>query len=141
MIDVLNIKNFTSEDYALSFCAEVKDNVVQNWLLFGQLPENPVAIPTAEIIHITPNAKNRYLQSVTMLAVPALVSTATIAIGATATYTLNQAKYVEVSNDAVATVTLTNEVLSITGVAAGSTIITIKNANKDTIATITITVS
>lgn len=141
MIDVLNVRSFTSEDYALSFCTEVRDNVVQNWLLFGQLPENPVATPTAEIIHITPSAKNRYLQSVTMLAVPALVSAATIAVGATATYTLNQAKYVEVSDTTVATVTLTDEVLSITGVAAGSTIITIKNANKDTIATITITVS
>jgi hypothetical protein len=49
------------------FCCS---NTVTNWLAFSKLPENPVVTPTSSVQVITPSAENRYLNSVTVEAIP-----------------------------------------------------------------------
>jgi hypothetical protein len=45
-------------------------NPVVNWLAFGKLPENPVITPTSSVQVVAPSAENRYLQTVTVEAIP-----------------------------------------------------------------------
>jgi hypothetical protein len=45
-------------------------NPLFSMLTFGKLPENPVVTPTAAVQVVTASAPNRYLQSVTVNAIP-----------------------------------------------------------------------
>lgn len=43
---------------------------INRWLVFGKLPENPVVTPTSSVQVIHPSAENKFLQSVTVNAIP-----------------------------------------------------------------------
>jgi hypothetical protein len=43
---------------------------INRWLVFGKLPENPVVTPTSSVQVIQPSAENKFLQSVTVNAIP-----------------------------------------------------------------------
>jgi hypothetical protein len=45
-------------------------NSIVNVLAFGKIPENPVVTPTSSVQVITPSAENRFLESVTVNAIP-----------------------------------------------------------------------
>jgi uncharacterized membrane protein len=90
---------------------------------------------------IMPSAKNRYLNSVTIVKKTVVNSTITIEVGAEATYTFAEAKTLTNTSDNIATATLADGVLTILGVVAGSTTITLKDSNSDTVATIEVTVA
>jgi hypothetical protein len=46
------------------------NNTVFNYFAFGKLSENPVVTPSTSVQVITPSALNKYLQSVTVNAIP-----------------------------------------------------------------------
>jgi hypothetical protein len=45
-------------------------NPVTRWLAFGKLPENPIVTPTSSVQLILPSAENKFLNSVTVNAIP-----------------------------------------------------------------------
>lgn len=45
-------------------------NPVFAWMTFGKIPENPVVTPTNAVQIISPSANNRFLQTVTVNAIP-----------------------------------------------------------------------
>ena len=97
--------------------------------------------PSAATQEITASSKNRYLKEVVINGITPLVSAVQIAVGATAEYTIANAATATSSNVAAATATLTNGVLTITGVAAGTSVITVSDINGDLLGTITATVA
>lgn len=90
---------------------------------------------------VMPSAKNRYLNSVKVLKNAVIESTVTLEVGAEASYTFAAAKSLTLTDETVATVTLEDGVVNILGVVAGSTVITVKDSNNDTIATINVTIA
>jgi hypothetical protein len=46
-------------------------NSIVNVLAFGKIPENPVVTPTSSVQVIRPSAENRFLETVTVNAIPA----------------------------------------------------------------------
>jgi hypothetical protein len=56
-----------------NFCTSL--NPVVNWLAFGKLPENPIITPSATVQVVAPSAENRYLQTVTVEAIPSSPTT------------------------------------------------------------------
>lgn len=40
------------------------------WFAFGKLPENPVVTPTSSVQVVRPSAENKFLESVTVEAIP-----------------------------------------------------------------------
>ena len=65
----------------------------------------------------------------------------TLAVAAVATYTVKDAVTVISSTPAAATATITSGVVTITGVAAGTSTVTVKDINGDLLATIVVTVA
>ena len=90
---------------------------------------------------VTPSGRNRYLDSVTVMKNAVMNSAITIAVGAEATYTIAEAATFTNTDDNVATATLTDGLLTVLGVVAGSTTITLKDSNNDTVAVIDVTVA
>jgi hypothetical protein len=45
-------------------------NPVASWLAFGKLPESPVVTPTSSVQVVRPSAENKFLESVTVEAIP-----------------------------------------------------------------------
>ena len=90
---------------------------------------------------VIPSSKSRYLNSVTVVKKAVVNSTITLEVGAEATYTFTEAETLTNTSDNVATATLADGTLTILGVVAGSTTITLKDSNQDTVATIVVTVS
>lgn len=43
---------------------------ITRWLAFGKLPENPIITPTNSVQVVTASAENKFLQSVTVNAIP-----------------------------------------------------------------------
>lgn len=111
------------------------------WLIYGKLPVAKSVSPTYSTQNITSEGINRYLSNVTISRIPIVVSTATLAASATATYTFDSAYSVTSSDTAVATAIISSGVVTITGVAAGTSVINILDVNSNVIATITITVA
>lgn len=140
-MDILRIPYITPLSYMSNFCTAMPNNSLYNWLIWGRIAENPVVTPTMREQVIMPSAKNRYLNSVTIVKNAVVNSTITIEVGAEATYTFAEAKTLTNTSDNIATATLADGVLTILGVVAGSTTITLKDSNNDTVATIEVTVA
>lgn len=51
-------------------CACGTQNYLINWLAFGKLPENPVITPNTTTQVVRPSSVNRFLQTVTVEAIP-----------------------------------------------------------------------
>lgn len=137
----LQYKNVTTESYSKGFCKDVTGTLAFNWMLNGQLGQAVQVVPTYFQQVVKASSKNRYLTSVTVAAIPALTGTINLAAAATAALTIPGAYSVSSSNTAYATATVANQVVTITGVAAGTATITVLDRNKKTAAVLTITVA
>jgi hypothetical protein len=144
MFYVLQYPNFTAYDYATRFAnrdGAVTSNPVFNWLIFGKTPESITADPAYFDEYFRPNGPNRYISEFTIKAIPVNTLTADIAVGATMTITNSTIMTGTSTDDAIATVTINNGVATITGVAAGTATITIKDGSNDSMYIITVTVA
>jgi hypothetical protein len=109
-------------------------------LINNPIQENPIIAPSNNTTVVSPSMINRTLGSVTVLAQTPLYYTATIAGTGSEAITVNNADTAVSSDTAVATVAVSGNNVVITGVAAGTSIVSVFNANKDLIATIYTTV-
>jgi hypothetical protein len=144
MFYVLQYPNFTAYDYAARFAnrdGNVTSNPVFNWLIFGKLPQSVVADPSYADQYFRPDGQNRYIGEFTVRAIPPTSWTVGLAVGGVMTVTNPLAFSVVSSDEAVATVTVLNGVVTITGVAAGTTTITVKDNANDVIYNIVVTVA
>lgn len=64
-MDILQFPFITPYTYALSFTRS-NASPLQQWLMFGKLPENPVITPSTTVQVVRPSSVNRYLESVTV---------------------------------------------------------------------------
>jgi hypothetical protein len=144
MFYVLQYPNFTAYDYAVRFANRddaVTSNPVFNWLIFGKLPESIVADPAYADEYFRPNAQNRYISEFTVRAIPVNTLTADLAVGGAMTITNPLITTATTADAAIATVTVVSGVATITGVAAGTTTITLKDRANDNMYVITVTVA
>ena len=137
----LQYKNVNSESYSKAFCKDATGTLAFNWMLNGQLGQNVQILPTYFQQVVKASSKNRYLASVMVAAIPALRGTIPLAAAAEATLTIPGAYSVSSSNTAYATATVASQVVTITGVAAGTATITVLDRNNKTAAVLTITVA
>jgi hypothetical protein len=126
---------------ARSFNSSIPEPFSVIFNLEGCLGENPVVTPSNSVQVVTPSARNRFLNSVTVKAQNPAYYTSTIAGTGTDTVVISGASKVVSSDTAVATTTLTGETVSITGVAAGTTVISVFDVAGALIATIYTTVT
>lgn len=140
-MDILKIPYYTPMTLISHFCPTAYNSPLYNWLVWGRIAENPIITPSMRTQVVTPSGKNRYLDSVTVMKNAVMNSAITIAVGAEATYTIAEAATFTNTDDNVATATLTDGLLTVLGVVAGSTTITLKDSNNDTVAVISVTVA
>jgi hypothetical protein len=105
------------------------------------LVENPIVAPSNSTQVITPSTANGVLGSVTVLKQTPAYYTTTISGTASDSVTITGAVKVSSSDTAVATVTVANNVVTITGVAPGVAAISVFNAAGELIATVYTTVT
>lgn len=60
---VYNITYGSNHDHAIY-------SPLMQWLLNGKIAENPVITPSAEVQVVRPSSKNRFIESVTVEAIP-----------------------------------------------------------------------
>jgi hypothetical protein len=138
-VNMLSVINSTISSRSFNGCIPEPFSVVFN--LEGCLGENPVVTPSNNTQVITPSARNRFLNSVTVTAQNPAYYTSTISGTGTDTVTINGASKVASSDTAVATATLAGTTVSITGVAAGTAVISVFDVAGALIATIYTTVT
>jgi hypothetical protein len=144
MFYVLQYPNFTAYDYAARFANRdgyVTSNPVFNWLIFGKLPESQTVDPAYYDEYFRANGQNRYISEFTVKAIPTNNLTADLAVGGVMTVTNPNAVAVVTTDPAIATATVTSGVTTITGVAAGTATITIKDRANDNMYVIVVTVA
>lgn len=144
MISILDFGNVTSESYAEFVCDHegcIHSSPVYGWLMYGKLPIDETVNPGYDDKTITAGMKNRYLRTVFVKRIPQITMTISLAVAAVATFTIDGAYSAVSTNPSFATATCVNDVVTITGVAAGTTVVTVTDINDDVIATITVTVA
>jgi hypothetical protein len=144
MFYVLQYPNFTAYDYAARFSNRdgyVTSNPVFNWLIFGKLPESQTVDPAYYDEYFRANGQNRYISEFTVRAIPTNNLTADLAVGGVMTVTNPNSVAVVTTDPAIATATITDGVTTITGVAAGTATITIKDRANDNMYVIVVTVA
>lgn len=65
-MDMLQFPFITPFTYAASFTKAGCSSPLQQWLVYGRLPENPVVTPSTEVQVVRPSSANKYLASVTV---------------------------------------------------------------------------
>ena len=140
---LLNYSAWDSRQFATSFFGRSGAcyGPVFNWLYFGKLPISQYVNPSYANQNITSGQINRYLTNVYVSRIPVVTSNITLAVGAVATYSFTGANSVITSSAATATATIASGVVTITGVAAGTSTVTISDISGNVIATITVTVA
>jgi hypothetical protein len=144
MFYVLQYPNFTAYDYAARFVNRddaVTSNPVFNWLIFGKLPQSFSEDPAYYDRYFRPTGQNRYISEFTVKAIPTNNLTADLAVGGVMTVTNPSSIAVVTSDPAIATASITSGVTTITGVAAGTATITIKDNANDSMYVIVVTVA
>jgi uncharacterized protein YjdB len=144
MFYVLQYPNFTAYDYVARFVNRdnaVTSNPVFNWLIFGKTPESITADPAYYDEYFRPTGQNRYISEFTVKAIPVNTLTADLAVGGTLVITNPVINAATSADDAIATATVVSGVATITGVAAGTTTITITDKSNDNMYVITVTVA
>lgn len=109
-------------------------------MLVEPIQENPVITPNNTTNVVYPSMINRTLGSVTVLAQNPLYYTVNIVGTASDSVNVPNADTAVSSDTAVATVSVSGDAVVITGVAAGTTVISVFDAGKNLIATIYTTV-
>lgn len=144
MFSVLDFGSITSKRYAEYVCDPnccIKCSPVYNFLLFGTLPIDEYVSPSYTDQTITSGMKNRYLKSVYVKRIPKITMNVNLAASATVTFNIDGVNKAVSSNPSFATATVSDNTVTITGVAAGTTVVTVTDINSDVIATITVTVA
>ena len=67
MISVLQYPFVTPYTYTTQFLTGCT-SPLQQWLIYGKIPENPIVTPSSSVQVITASAANKYLKSVTVKA-------------------------------------------------------------------------
>lgn len=144
MIYTFQYPNFTTLRYAEFMCdrdGDITRLPTYQWLVFGKLPESQTLYPAYAEVYSTANGANKYISDVTVEPIPPTNTTASIAVGATLTIN-NPAIHSATSTDAsIASVSVLNNVATITGVAAGTATITILDKAEDLMQTVVVTVA
>ena len=126
MFNVLEYSRVRPYGYCLSTIgygqkkSALNSSPVYCWLLTGKIPESPIITPTNVTQVITPSGANRALQTVTVKGKFPATYQVTVEVGETASVGLDGA--------ATATATVANNIITVTGVAAGITTVRIYNA-------------
>jgi hypothetical protein len=144
MFYVLQYPNFTAYDYVARFVNRdnaVTSNPVFNWLIFGKTPEAITADPAYYDEFFRPSSQNKYISEFTIKAIPTNNLTADLAVGGVMTVTNPNSVAAVTTDPAIATATITGGVTTITGVAAGTATITIKDNANDNMYVIVVTVA
>lgn len=68
MNDIIQYRFITPYNYVSMFLGSVSP--LTAWLTFGKLAENPVVTPTSSVQVVRPSGANRYLETVTVEAIP-----------------------------------------------------------------------
>lgn len=141
---VLQFPTFTEFQNAIQICdrdGAISRSQIFYWLNFGKLKESPTVAPTYVDQSVQPSAKNKILNEVFVSAIPQNTYSVTLATSATLVIN-NEAAYSATSNNAAfATVAVASGVVTITAVAAGTAVVTIKDIDNNTIAVVNVTVS
>lgn len=139
---VLQYPYMTSESYCKGYVEDaVACTPAFNWMLNGKLAQSASVVPTYSQQVITAEGQNRYLDSVTVAAIPQTVVAITLAAAATATFAFPGAYSVTSTTPATATASVTSQVVTVTAVAAGTTTVTVYDRNQKKMATISVTVA
>ena len=136
--------SFTSLKFAQSLCDEdgcISKNPVFQWLMYGKIGEDLTIIPEYQDEIYYPSRKNTVIEEVEVRAIPASTSTVSLAVDATLTLTIKGIDHAVSSDTTYATVTVSNGTATITGVAAGTSTVTIYDQADNTITTVTVTVA
>lgn len=144
MFYVLQYPSFTTFDLVVNTCDRdgcIKNSQLYNWMMFGKLPQSVNVTPSYAQQFLTADGYNRYIQNVEVNPIPPSISTVSLATSATMTLTAKQMAKATSSNTAYATATVSGETLTITGVAAGTAVVTVYNKDNDVMFTITVTVA
>ena len=110
------------------------------WLLNGKINENPVVQPTNVEQIIRPSGVNRNLETVTVRANNPKVYIRTLAVDGVSNIVIVGAATVTSDADTIATATLAGNNITVTGVAAGSTVVRVYDNTNALIGLIVVTV-
>lgn len=144
MFSVLDFGNITSKRYAEYMCDpdfSLRCSPIYKFLLFGALPLDEFVTPSYTDKVITAGMKNRYLKSVYVKRIPKITMNVNLAASATVTFNIDGVNKAVSSEPSFATATVSGNTVTITGVAAGTSVVTVTDVNSDLIATITVIVA
>lgn len=144
MAYILQFPTFTQYEQTVSVCdrdGSISRSPIFTWLMYGKLPETTTVVPSRVDQSITPSAKNRYLEEVIVKGISAVTQTVTLAVGATLLISTIGVGSVSSSSTSIATGEVSDNIITITGVSAGSAIITVKDTSNDLMYTVNVTVS
>lgn len=110
-------------------------------MLNGKIAENPVITPSSDTQVVEPSGVNRYLQSVVVNGVVPVTKIISISGANSYTTAVAQANSVISETTSIATATITNSVITITGVAAGTTTVRCYDSAENLVGLIVVTVT
>jgi uncharacterized protein YjdB len=138
---VSNLPLIGGESFVRSAISPADRPSIFTWVFLGRLPITKVVTPAYNNQVLTAGANNRYIARITVSRIPVVSATLNIAVGAEADFTFANAYSVVSADPAFATAAIANGVVTITGVAAGTTLVTISDRDGNKIAEITVTVA
>ena len=118
----LNAISYKREKSALN------SSPVYRWLMAGKISESPIVTPTNVTQVITPSGVNRALQTVTVKGKFPATYQVVVEVGQIASVGLDGAATATPETVATATATVVNNIVTVTGVAAGITTVRVYNA-------------
>ena len=130
-----NCVNFVSR----AWCGCSNPSVIQS-ILCNKITENPVITPSNNTTVVAPSAKNRVLGTVTVTPQTPLYFKMTLSGTNSDSVVIKGADTAISSTPATATVAVSGNAVVVTGVAAGTTVISVFDVSKNLIGTIYITV-
>lgn len=140
MMNPLNFPKINAFTNCLLYFGDGIPSVIGT-ILNSRVVENPIITPSNDTTVVAPSAANRTLGTVTVLAQKPLYFTANIVGTASESVMVPNAATAVSSDTAVATVAIAGNAVVITGVAAGTSVISVFNAAKELIATVYTTVT
>jgi hypothetical protein len=138
MISILEYPFVTPYTYALSF---LDDSFLVQWLVNGRLAEKVVVQPTNNVQVVRPSAQNRYLESVTISNQFPRVYKVTVVVGSSMAANVPGATVATTDTATTATASVASEVVTVTGVAEGTTVVRVYNGNDVLVGLIVVTVT
>lgn len=139
MNSILEYPFITPFSYASSFVREASP--LMKWLLNGRLAENIVVDSSNNTQVVRPTSQNKYLESVTVNRQMPRNYQVSTAITDVTTVSVPGAATAISETPAIATVTVSNSIVTITGVAAGTTTIRVYDVNSTLVGLIVVTVA